>query len=151
MANKRIIELEERTVLDMNDYLIVDSQQSTKKLAMSTLFDYMTYSSIVFVTELPTQDISESTIYLMPHSGSTTLWDEYIYRNNQWNIIGSSTIDLSSIYQTKTDNNLSTTSKQIVGAINELKTGLGDKVKYNGNSVNITLSLSGDVLTITTT
>lgn len=120
MANKRIIELQERTQLDVNDYLIVDSSTSTRKLSMSTLLNYMTMTQMIFVTELPTEDISTSTIYLVPHSGSNTQWDEYIYRENAWVIIGTSTIDLSAIYQTKTDNNLHTTSKQIVGAINEM-------------------------------
>lgn len=122
MANKRIIELQERTSIDMGDWLIVDSSTSTRKLSLATLFNYMTYSSMIFVTQLPTTDISTTTIYLVPHSGSTTDWDEYVYRDNEWVLIGTSTIDLSAIYQTKTDNNLQTTSKQIVGAINELTT-----------------------------
>lgn len=151
MANKRIIDLQERTQLDMNDYLIVDSSTSTRKLSMSTLLNYMTISQMIFVTELPTEDISTNTIYLVPHSGSNTQWDEYVYRNNEWLLIGTSTIDLSAIYQTKTDNTLTTTSKQIAGAINELDTGLDSKVTYNRNAANITLALSGDVLTITTT
>jgi len=133
MANKRIIELQERTSIDMGDWLIVDSSTSTRKLSLATLFNYMTLTSMIFVTELPTTDISESTIYLVPHSGSTTDWDEYIYRDNEWIQIGTSTIDLSAIYQTKTDNNLQTTSKQIVGAINEVKTGLGNKVNASGS------------------
>ena len=100
MANKRIIELQERTQLDVNDYLIVDSSTSTRKLSMSTLLNYMTMTQMIFVTELPTEDISTSTIYLVPHSGSNTQWDEYIYRENAWVLIGTSTIDLSAIYQT---------------------------------------------------
>ena len=111
MANKRIIELQERTQLDMNDWLIVDSSTSTRKLSMSTFFAYMTMTSMVFVTELPTEDISTSTIYLLPHTGSSTQWDEYVYRDNEWVIIGTSTIDLSALYQTKAaatvqDNNI---------------------------------------------
>lgn len=111
MANKRIIELQERTSIDMGDWLIVDSSTSTRKLSLATLFNYMTLTSMIFVTELPTTDISESTIYLVPHSGSTTDWDEYIYRDNEWIQIGTSTIDLSAIYQTKAaatvqDNNI---------------------------------------------
>lgn len=111
MANKRIIELQERTSIDMGDWLIVDSSTSTRKLSLATLFNYMTLTSMIFVTELPTTDISESTIYLLPHSGSTTDWDEYIYRDNEWIQIGTSTIDLSALYQTKAaatvqDNNI---------------------------------------------
>lgn len=140
MANKRIIELQERTSIDMGDWLIVDSSTSTRKLSLATLFNYMTLTSMIFVTELPTTDISESTIYLVPHSGSTTDWDEYIYRDNEWIQIGTSTIDLSAIYQAKTDNNLQTTSKQIVGAINEVKS---DLTKHTlGTEQNITSKTS---------
>lgn len=137
MATKRVIELDERTTLDMNDYLLVDSQTSTRKLAMSTLFNYMTLTTMVFVTELPITDISESTIYLLPHSGSNTQWDEYVYRDSAWVIIGTSTIDLSAIYQTKTDNTLLTIAKTIVGGINELF----GRLRANNN--NFTAAYSG--------
>ena len=145
MANKRIIELQERTSIDMGDWLIVDSSTSTRKLSLATLFNYMTYSSMIFVTELPTTDISTTTIYLVPHSGSTTDWDEYIYRENEWVLIGTSTIDLSAIYQTKTDNNLQTASKQIVGAINEVKSALSQKstVRYSEFTINLTSQYLG--------
>lgn len=127
MANKRIIELNERTTINMGDFLMVDDATGSRKLAMSTLFNYLTYSSLMFVDTLPTTDIDPTVIYLVPHSGSTTQWDEYIYRDNQWILIGTSTLDLSSIYQTKTDNSLQTTSKQVVGAINEINSNLSLK------------------------
>lgn len=127
MANKRVIELNERTQIDMNDWLLVDSSTSTRKLSIATLLSYFTYYSLIFVEELPTQDIQPNVVYLVPHSGSNTQWDEYIYINNDWSLIGTATIDLESIYQTKTDNNLQTNSKQIVGAINEVNASLTQK------------------------
>lgn len=130
MANKRIIELNERTTINMGDFLMVDDATGSRKLAMSTLFNYLTYSSLMFVDTLPTTDIDPTVIYLVPHSGSTTQWDEYIYRDNQWILIGTSTLDLSSIYQTKTDNSLQTTSKQVVGAINEINTALTRSAEF---------------------
>ena len=51
--------------------------------------------------------------------------------------------------QNSTDNSLNTTSKTIVGAINELKAGKGS-ITLGGQSVNVSMTLSGDVLTITT-
>ena len=101
MANKRVIELNERTQIDMSDWLLVDSSTSTRKLSIATLLSYFTYYSLIFVEELPTQDIQPNVVYLVPHSGSNTQWDEYIYINNDWDLIGVSTIDLSAIYQTK--------------------------------------------------
>ena len=111
MANKRVIELNERTQIDLSDWLLVDSSTSTRKLSIATLLSYFTYYSLIFVDELPTQDIQPNVVYLVPHSGSDTQWDEYIYINNEWSLIGTSTIDLSAIYQTKAaatvqDNNI---------------------------------------------
>mgnify|MGYP003288193266 CR=1 FL=1 len=100
MANKRIIELNERTSINLGDFLMVDDATGSRKLSMSTLFNYLTFTSLIFVDTLPTTDIEPNVIYLVPHSGSTTQWDEYIYIDNQWNLIGTSTIDLTSIYQT---------------------------------------------------
>lgn len=59
------------------------------------------------VQVLPTTDISESTIYLVPSLDSETqnLYDEYIYVNNAWEKIGSKSIDLSDYYnKTEIDN-----------------------------------------------
>lgn len=48
------------------------------------------------VQSLPTQDISTSTIYLLANSGSQpNVYDEYVYINNQWEMIGTTNIDLS--------------------------------------------------------
>lgn len=147
MANKRIIELNERTEINMGDYLMVDDATGSRKLAMSTLFNYLTYSSLMFVDTLPTTDIDPTVIYLVPHSGSTTQWDEYIYRDNQWILIGTSTLDLTSIYQTKTDNNLQTNSKQIVGAINEVNSKVPDTVVVE-NTNNYTIKRYGKVVEV---
>ena len=56
------------------------------------------------VETLPTQDISTSTIYLVPKStaGTNDAYDEYIYVSNNWEHIGSTDVDLSG-YQTKID------------------------------------------------
>ncbi len=61
----------------------------------------------VIVQTLPTEDISENTIYLVPSLDSETqnLYDEYIYVNNNWEKIGSKSIDLSNYYtKTQVDN-----------------------------------------------
>lgn len=59
------------------------------------------------VQVLPTTDISESTIYMVPSLDAETqnLYDEYIYVNNAWEKIGSKSIDLSDYYtKTQVDN-----------------------------------------------
>lgn len=55
------------------------------------------------VDSLPTENISTSTIYLVPSTKpeAENIYDEYIYVNNKWEHIGSTSIDLSD-YVTKT-------------------------------------------------
>ena len=55
------------------------------------------------VESLPTENISTSTIYLVPSTKpeAENIYDEYIYVNNNWEHIGSTSIDLSD-YVTKT-------------------------------------------------
>lgn len=59
--------------------------------------------NILVVQTLPTQDISTTTIYLVPKQTPETqdIYDEYIYVNNAWEHIGTTQIDLSNYY-TKT-------------------------------------------------
>lgn len=55
-------------------------------------------SSVDFqiVQSLPVQDISTSTIYLLANSGTApNIYDEYVYINNNWEMIGTTAIDLS--------------------------------------------------------
>lgn len=122
MADKRIIELTEKATVDNSDYLIVDnSNGGTKKLQIATLLSSIDKLKKEVVQTLPTQDIDENTIYLVPKqtAGTQNVYDEYMYINNAWETIGNTEVDLTN-YQTKTDNNLLTTSKQVVGGINEL-------------------------------
>lgn len=69
--------------------------------------------AIKVVTELPTEDISTSTIYLKAHEhGEGDGYDEYIYVDAAWEKIGNTDVDLSdylksadasTLYVTKTD------------------------------------------------
>lgn len=69
--------------------------------------------AIAVVTDLPTENISESTIYLKAHEhGTGDSYDEYIYTAGKWEKIGNTDIDLSgylktadadTTYLTKTD------------------------------------------------
>ena len=57
--------------------------------------------TIQIVQTLPTQDISTSTIYFVPKSTSETnnIYNEYVYVNNAWELIGTTEIDLSGYVQ----------------------------------------------------
>ena len=62
--------------------------------------------NILVVQTLPTQDISTTTIYLVPKqdTGTSDIYDEYLYINNAWELIGTTQIDLSNYYtKTETD------------------------------------------------
>ena len=52
--------------------------------------------AIAVINEVPTSDISTTTVYLVPNnSGETSnLYDEYIY-TTQWEKLGTQTVDLS--------------------------------------------------------
>ena len=56
--------------------------------------------SIEVVQTLPTEDISETTIYLVPNSDPEqgNYYEEYIYVNNTWELVGTTAVDLSAYY-----------------------------------------------------
>lgn len=52
--------------------------------------------SIKVVTELPTTNISSTTIYLLKTGEEdSNLYSEYIYVNNKWELLGTQKMDLS--------------------------------------------------------
>lgn len=68
------------------------------------LFDSVTSFSIQIVDVLPTKNIKEMTIYFIKnnHNNESDYYDEYIYINNKWEIIGSTFVNLTP-YLLKTD------------------------------------------------
>lgn len=53
----------------------------------------------IAVSTLPTTDVKTNKIYIVPNSltaPENNLYDEYIYKNNTWELIGTSQIDLNS-------------------------------------------------------
>lgn len=86
----------------------------------STSFDVYNGINTNFqvVNVLPTENISTSTIYLVPSTtpGEENIYDEYIYVNGNWEHIGSTTVDLSD-YVTKTffNQNVGDATKNYVG------------------------------------
>ena len=80
--------------------------QIVAKKAQLDLSNYATKTDLVsipkfgieVVAELPTQDISTTTIYLVAQEDGASgqdIYDEYIYVNNKWELIGNTDIDLS--------------------------------------------------------
>ena len=90
-----------------NYYTKTDTYTKTE---VNNLIGSISSLDIEVVQTLPSSDISTSTIYLLPKSSSEqqNIYDEYIYVNNSWELIGSTAIDLSNYYtSTQVDNLLS--------------------------------------------
>lgn len=63
--------------------------------SMEQIIEGLNSFEIAVVNSLPTQDIDDHTIYFVPQSQGSTTHDEYMYINNTWELIGTTTIDLS--------------------------------------------------------
>ena len=84
------------------------SQNETDITALQTAVSGALKREIV--QTLPTEDISTTTIYMIRNSQSsgTNIYDEYMYINSQWELIGTSATDFSNYYtKNETDNLLS--------------------------------------------
>ena len=74
------------------------------KTEVDNLIGAISTMSIQVVQTLPTQDISTTTIYFVPKTtaGTNDVYEEYIYVSNNWELIGTTEIDLSD-YVTDSD------------------------------------------------
>lgn len=70
------------------------------KSEVDTLISNIVTFDILPVEQLPTENISTHTIYLVPTSGSSgNAYLEYIYVGNAWEMIGSTEVDLTNYLQ----------------------------------------------------
>ena len=101
--------------------------QTYTQAEVNALISGIVTLNILVVQALPTQDISTTTIYLVPKqdTGTDDIYDEYLYINNAWELIGTTQIDLSN-YVTTTD--LSTALADYVTSVG-LATILADYVQ----------------------
>lgn len=119
VQNKVIKEYVDNSIPKNTSDLANDSGYITK--AVADLVNYYTKASIDTTVEelreqisaipqfgvkvvesLPTTDISKTTIYLVPNAKAETgnYYDEYIYADNNWELIGTTKIDLSDYAKT---------------------------------------------------
>ena len=116
--------------------------------------------SISVVTELPTSDISTTTIYLLKTGSETNnLYTEYIYVNSKWETLGTQKMDVSdyltrtdasTTYLTKTDASTTYLGKTAAAAsANKLNTNAGSATHpvyfSNGIPVATTFTLEASV------
>ena len=83
---------------DLNNALSskADSSNTYTKTEVDNLIDNINSFNIEIVQTLPVSDIDPHTIYLVPKTGSTgDAYNEYVYINNNWELIGNTEIDLT--------------------------------------------------------
>lgn len=90
------------TVDNLTNYYAKSGTYS--KAEVDALISAATSGGFIVVQTLPTQDINPKAIYLVPKTTAEAndVYDEYIYVSNNWELIGSTDIDLSD-YVTTSD------------------------------------------------
>lgn len=86
------------TVSNLTSYYL--KSETYTQAEVNALIAGISGLTYLVVQTLPTQDISTTTIYLVPKATAQTdnVYDEYLYINNAWECIGSTTVDLSNYY-----------------------------------------------------
>lgn len=77
-----------------------NKSETYNKTEVNELIEDINKFNVKIVTVLPTTDIDTHTIYFVPKIDSETNdhYDEYMYINSTWELIGSTSIDLSNYY-----------------------------------------------------
>lgn len=110
-SNKTIVNIPSNLSVYSNDAGFIDNTvnnllnyykktETYTQAEVNALISAIVTLNILVVQTLPTQDISTTTIYLVPKATAETqdVYDEYIYVNNAWEHIGSTQVDLSDYY-----------------------------------------------------
>lgn len=83
------------------------------------------------VSELPTQDISTTTIYLLETETPGT-YEQYLYLNDTWVLLGSTDVDLSNYYNKAQIDTLLLTKQAVLTFDNAPTSGSNNPVKSGG-------------------
>lgn len=101
------------------------------------------------VTSLPIEDISTTTIYLIakPAQTENNIYDEYIYISDKWELIGSTSVDLTDYYtKNEVDAKVSSLNNEVSTIKNDISDIDQDIINTNDKFKNY-LPLTGGVLT----
>lgn len=95
IANWFAVNSQYASALDTTDKTLCGAINELKQL-----ISLIPQFSIEVVQTLPVSDISETTIYLVPNSDPEqgNYYEEYIYVNNTWELVGTTAVDLSAYY-----------------------------------------------------
>lgn len=144
--NKSEIDTTFATKASLNDYITTNTltnyytkTETYNRSEVNDLISNLTAGvSFQVVTQLPTSDISTSTIYLLAREGSTNnAYDEYMYINNTWEIIGTTEVDLSDYSTTAEISQLLNNKINKTTATNQLygTNSIGAQTSYTLSSV----------------
>lgn len=120
-----------KSVNDLINYY--KKSETYTQAEINALIGAISTLNLLVVQTLPTEDISATTIYLVPRSTSETnnIYDEYIYVSNAWEKIGSTDIDLSNYYtKTQVDDLLDNVSIAVDGST--ITKNLSDEIQAVG-------------------
>ncbi len=123
------------TVDNLTNYY--KKSETYNKTEVNRLIDNITTLNILIVESLPTEGISTTTIYLIKRDEEGLInsdsYDEYIYVNNKWELIGTTAIDLSD-YPTLTRTNELIQNYVETNVQPQINSKVAD-VKLNGETV----------------
>ena len=121
------------TMVDFTSDLNTTSKKITGAInELKQLISLIPQFSIEVVEELPTEDISDTTIYLVPAEDPEVgnYYEEYIYVNNTWELVGTTAVDLSAYYtKLEVDGLLATKASVADVALKENKSDMPTDVR----------------------
>ena len=125
------------TVNNLTNYYL--KTQTYTQTEVNGLISQLTALSVDIVEELPATDISTTTIYLINVSG-TNNYNQWMYINNAWANIGSTSVDLSNYYtKAQTDTLFDSKVDKVLGkglSTNDFTNAYKDKLdNYTVDSV----------------
>lgn len=103
--------------------LKADKETTYTKTEVNSLISGINQFSVKIVNVLPTTDIDTHAIYFVPKDTGENddVYDEYMYVNNAWELIGTTEIDLSQYYtKTEVDSSLSLKLDKVGGTIGNI-------------------------------
>ena len=107
-------------VNDLTNYYLKSDTYTQSEV--NNLISVIPKFAIAVVNSLPTQDISTTTIYLVPSTSETTdMYKEYIYVNNAWELLGIQKADLTNYY-TKSETDTLLSAKANTSALSTVAT-----------------------------
>ena len=134
-------------VNDLANYYL--KSQTYTQTEINNLISVIPKFAIAVVNSLPTQDISTTTIYLVPSTSETTdMYKEYIYVNNAWELLGIQKADLTNYY-TKSETDGLLANKADSSTVYTLSTQVGTNTN-NISTLNTTVAGKADSSTIGT-